>query len=287
MRSLTPVDVSATKLFRRRLAFALGLALLLSIAAAGQQPAVGRQRSPRLTTDDVARPPADSKEAAENPDKKKTDASASQSKAGGVNVSAEETSWRDQVTKARARAKELQRTAEEAELRITALRNDLGRSGQSPQYRNEIVARLDEAGRELPELRAQAHAAAEELEQLLDYGKLRGFTEGEGPKEKAEDGTPNEQYFRARLSKLAEDIDSAQRQVQLYDNRVRDISQRIMMNGGKKGGDNFYVFQLQKDRDEAQQKLAEARAALTKAQNDLDALKEEARRAGISPDLFR
>jgi chromosome segregation ATPase len=149
------------------------------------------------------------------------------------------------------------------------------------------VAQLDEAGRNLPEVRAQAHAAAEEVEQLLDYGKQRGFTESEGPKETSADGKPNEQYFRERLSKLTEDIDSAQRQVQLYDNRVRDISQRIMMNGGKKGGDNFYVFQLQKDRDEAQKKLAEARAALTKAQNDLDALKEEARRAGISPDLFR
>ena len=59
------------------------------------------------------------------------------------------------------------------------------------------------------------------------------------------------------------------------------------MNGGKKGGDNFYLFQLQKDRDDSQQKLEEARAALTKAQNELDALKEEARRAGASPDLFR
>jgi phage terminase Nu1 subunit (DNA packaging protein) len=33
--------------------------------------------------------------------------------------------------------------------------------------------------------------------------------------------------------------------------------------------------------------LDEARAALTKAQADLDALKEEARRADVSRDLFR
>ncbi len=291
MRSLPPVDVSVRKYFPQRLAFALGLALLLPIAAAAQQPAVGRQRSPSLTTDDLARPPADrpladSKEAAASSGRA-ADANAAQPKAGDANVSAEESSWRDQVNKARNRAKETQRTAEEAELRITALRNDLGKPGQGTKYRNELIAEMDQTGNQLPELRAQAHAAAEDLASLIEYGRQRGFTESEEPKATSEGGRPNEEYFRARLSKLAEDIETAQRQLELYDNRVRDISQRIMMNGGKKGGDNFYVFQLQKDGDEAQQKLEEARAALTKARTDLDALKEEARRAGISPDLFR
>jgi len=286
MQYLPPVEVSMRRLRNHSLAFAFGLALLLSTAAAAQQPAVGRQRSPRLTTDDVVvPPPVDSK--AISSDAKKSDGTSAQTKTAGVAASAEELSWRDQVAKARSRAKDAQRTAEEAELRITALRNDLGRSGQSPQYRNDIVAQLDQAGRDLPELRAQAHQAADELDQLVDYGRQQGFTEAEGPRATSDDGKPNEQYFRDRLSRITGDIETADRQVQLYDNRVRDISQRIMMNGGKKGGDNFYVFQLQKDRDEAQQKLEEARAALMKAQNELESLKEEARRAGISPDIFR
>jgi chromosome segregation ATPase len=286
MRYLPLIEASTPRFRTHLLALALALAFLPSIAAAAQQPAVGRQRSPRLTTDDVVIRPSDSKPAAGS-EAKKSDATSSQTKPGGGAASAEELSWREQVIKARNRAKEAQRTAEEAELRITALRNDLGRSGQSPQYRNEIVAQLDQAGRELPELRAQAHQASEQLEQLVDYGRQRGFTEAEGPRATSEDGKPNEQYFRDRLSKSAGDIETAERQVQLYDNRVRDISQRIMMNGGKKGGDNFYVFQLQKDRDDAQQKLEEARAALTKAQAELESLKEEARRAGVSADIFR
>lgn len=291
MRSLPPVDVSARKYFRQRLALTLGLALLLPIAAAAQQPAVGRQKSPRLTTDDLARPPAerplaDSKEAAASSGRA-ADANAAQPKADEVKLSAEESSWRDRVNKARTLAKETQRTAEEAELRVTALRNDLGKSGQSTQYRNDVVTQLDRVGKQLPELRAQAHAAAEDLASLVEYGRQKGFTESEAPKATSEGGKPNEEYFRARLSKLTEDMETARRQLDLYENRVRDASQRILMNGGKKGGDNFYAFQLQKDREDAQQKLVEARAALTKAQTDLDALKEEARRAGISPDLFR
>lgn len=291
MRSLPPVDVSARKYFRQRLAFALGLALLVPTAAAAQQPAVGRQKSPRLTTDDLARPPAerplaDPKEAAASSGRA-ADANATQPRAGDVKVSAEESSWRDRVNQARNLAKKTQRTAEEAELRLTALRNDLGKSGQSTQYRNEVVAELDRVGKQLPELRAQAHAAAEDLASLVEYGRQKGFTESEEPKAALEGGKPNEEYFRARLSKLTEEMETARRQFELYENRVRDLSQRITMNGGKKGGDNFYVFQLQKDRDDAQQKLEEARGALTKAQTDLDTLKEEARRAGISPDLFR
>ena len=265
----------------------------LSVAT-GQQPAVGRQKSPRLTTDDVSGPPAaqpvvESKETAAKPVDAEAKPSANKAGEGKgeTKVSAEESSWRDRVKTARSRAKELQRTAEEAELRITALRNELGASGQSAAYRNNTAAELDQAGKRAAELRAEAKAAADDLTELLDYGKQKGFTETPEAKPASEDGKPNEEYYRARVAALNEQIDTAQRQIQLYDNRVRDISQRILMNGGKKGGDNFYMLQLQQDRQEAQQKLDEAKAALAKAQADMDALREEARRAGVSPSLFR
>jgi chromosome segregation ATPase len=214
-------------------------------------------------------------------------ATTTQPTAGEEKVSAEELSWRERVAKARSRAKELERAAEEAELRITALRNDLGTSGQSARYRNDVAAELDQAGQRLTDLRANAKAASDDLAELVEYGRQKGFAEAAAPQPTSGDGKPNEQYFRARLDKLTGDIESAQRRISLYENRVGDISQRIIMNGGKKGGDNFYIAQLQQDRDDAQTKLDEARDALKKAQADLDALKEEARRADVSRDLFR
>jgi len=260
---------------------------LTPCAVSGQQPAVGRQKSPRLSTDDVlgpvAQPLAGSKEAkAEG-----TEAKAGAKKGSEAKVSPEELAWRERVKTARARAKDLQRAAEEAELRITELRNELGASGQSAAYRNNTAAELEQAGKRAVELRAEARAAADDLNELLDYGKQKGFTEAAEPKPESEDGKPNEEYYRARLAELTEQINGAQRQIQLYDNRVRDISQRILMNGGKRGGDNFYTLQLQQDRQDAQQKLDDAKATLVKAQSDLDALREEARRAGVSPSLFR
>ena len=283
---------------------ALVLIMLLWLtAAAAQQPATGRQKAPRLTTDDVVRPPTEqptgeSKDAAAKPeDLAKADPAepkTGQPKAAEVKVSVEESSWRERVGKARTRAKELERAAEESELRITVLRNELGTSGQSARFRNDTAAELGQAGQRLTELRAQARVAADDAAQLIEYGKTKGFTESEGLKPTAEEGKPNEEYYRTQFTKLTEALENAQRRVQLYDNRVRDLNQQISTNSGGKdkngrntGGDSFYGVQLQKDREEAQQKLEEARAAQTQAQTALDALMEEARRAGVPPGLFR
>jgi len=276
------------------LACATAVVLLISLATQAQQPAVGRQKSPRLTTDDVARPPAeqptvDVKEPVVKTDVsgKPADAKASQASSADAKANPEESAWRERVDKARDRAKESQRLAEQAELRITSLRNELGTSGETAKYRNETAAELDLAGQRLRELRAAAAEAADDLSRLVEYGRQNGFSEAAGPKPTSADGTPNDEYYRAQLAKINEALEGAQRRIQLYENRVADISQRILMNGGKKGGDNFYTMQLQQDRDEAQKKLDEARAELAKAQSDLDALKEDARRAGVAPGLFR
>lgn len=287
----------------RQLTYALALTLLLWLtAAAAQQPAAGRQKAPRLTTDDVVRPVAEQlsvepKESAKPEETVKAEASdpkAGQPKAGAVRVGEEESAWRERVGKARQRAKELERATEEAELRITALRNELGVSGQSARYRNDTAAELGQAGQRLSDLRAQARVAADDAAQLVEYGKQKGFTEAEEPKASAEDGKPNEQYYRTQFAKFTEAVETTRRRVELYDNRVRDLNQQISTNSGGKdkngrstGGDSFFGLQLQKDRDEAQHKLDESRAALTQAQTDLDALREEARRAGVPPGLFR
>jgi len=289
---------------RHRFTYAFALAMLLGpSAAAAQQPAPARQKAPRLTTDDILRaapeqPSPEAKEAAAKPEDAAkadvTDPKSTQPKPTEVKVSQEESSWRERVGKARSRAKELERAAEDAELRITALRNELGTSGQSARYRNETAAEIGQAGQRLTELRAQARTAAEDAAQLVEYGRQKGFTEAEGPKATSEEGKPNEEYYRAQFGKLTEALESAQRRVQLYNDRVRDLNQQISLNSGGKdkngrgtGGDSFFAAQLQKDREEAQSKLDEARSAQTQAQNDLYALREEARRAGVPPGLFR
>ena len=285
-------------------AFALTL-LFLVFEAAAQQPAAGRQKPPRLTTDDVRpvaeQPVTDSKDTEKSEGKEKAEESAKGDaadpkvdQAKQSKVSAEETAWRERVAKARDKAKRLEKATEEAELRITSLRNDLGASGQSPRERNDTAAEIGQAGHRLTELQSDARAAADDADQLAEYGKKKGFNEAEEPKATSEDGRANEEYYRSKYEKLNEEVESAQRRIQLFDNRVRDLNQQISLNSGGTdrrgrgtGGDSFYAMQLQKDRDAAQKQLEEARSAQIKAQADLDNLREAARRAGVPPGVVR
>jgi hypothetical protein len=283
-------------------AFALTLLLLVSETAA-QQTAAGRQKAPRLTTDDLRpaaeQPAVESKDSVKSDGTAKTEESAKaegtdQTKSSNTKMSPEEAAWRERVAKAREKAKRLEKATEEAELRMTALRNDLGVSGQSARQRNETAAEIGQSGQRLSELRSESRAAAEDADQLAEYGKEKGFNEAEEPKGATEDGKPNEEYYRNQFAKLTEGLETAQRRIQLYENRVRDLNQQISINSGGRdksgrgtGGDTFFALQLQKDRDAAQQQLDEARAALTKAQTDLDALREGARRAGVPAGVLR
>jgi hypothetical protein len=264
--------------------------------ALAQQPSSVSRRAPSLTTEDLVKPQSSQPSSVSPSDAtvgntREGDGSESPPRESDESkVNPEEVSWREQVAKARENVKASERAADEGELRITALRNNLAVSGQTPQYRNDTAAELDEAGRQLTELRARARAAAQELAQLLEAGQQSKFSEASGPSPTLKNGNANEDYYASRYAALVETWQAAERRVQLYDNRVRDLGQRILQTGGKKGekgGDNFSMMQLQQELQEVQQQLEDSRAASGKARTDLDALKEEARRAGVPPGVFR
>jgi lambda repressor-like predicted transcriptional regulator len=269
-----------------RLIGTLALGLVVPICSvAQQQPPPPPKKVPTLTTEDVMRRGGDvetSDVVEESSGKKKSDAGAKASGERGdkTEISSEEKAWRENVKQARQRADAAQRAAEEAELRVTDLRNRLSVSGLDQRDRNVILAEMEETGDTVKQLRAEAKQAKSDLENALDQGREKGYREDAGPSEK-----PNESYYREKYAKLTKELDDAQRRVQLYDDRVRDINQRITINS--RTGDNYFIAKLQQDRDEAQQSLQDAQASVEKAQQDIDALKEEARTSGVPPGVFR
>ena len=277
--------------FDRRLACAFVLTLLLAVCAAAQQPAQ-RKRVPRMTSDDLTQPVASADETKDaSADAKGEAGTPAAGKGDKKEVSADEAAWRERISQAREKAKAAERAAEEGELRVTSLRNELSVSGRSPQYRNQIAADLETAGQRLTDLRKQSSAANADLKELEAFGKDRGYSEAEGPKPTNDSGKANEEYYRAKFAEVSEEIATAERRVQLYADRVRDIQQRILNNGsggaGKSGGDNFTLAQLQQEKEEAQRSLDDAKTAKTRATEKRDALLEEARRAGVPPGVFR
>jgi DNA repair exonuclease SbcCD ATPase subunit len=286
----------------KRLSSFLAFTFILTLAGAtfsNTQQTEVRKRTPRLTTDDVTSRPSQTTETpvvtTEESAKKAGEALKSDSgkptstKAAGATkgdagkTSADEQTWREQLAKARERAESLERTAEEAELRTTSLRNDLGASGQDTRQRNATAADLESAGQQLTEAKSQARAANAELKRLLDEGNSKGFAEAQGPKATSADGKANVAYYKGRYDKLLQTLRDAERRVQLYDNRVRSLNESLVNTNR----DRFTSAQLEQDRNEAQDKADEARATLSKAQTDLESLMNEARAAGVPPGLFR
>jgi chromosome segregation ATPase len=275
--------------------FAFAIVVSMGASFASAQQTEGRRRTPRLTTDDVvtnkaAKTTEASETMTEESSKKAGDAvkaanpkSDGDAKAGAEKNSAEEKAWREQVARARERAESVERSAEEAELRVTALRNSLGVSGQDAKTRNSIAAEMDQAGKQVTELKNQTHAAKAALQKLLNEGQEKGFTEASGPKATTSEGKANTDYYKARYAKLTQAVQDAERRIQLYENRVRSLNEMIT----NPNRDRFSGTQLQQDRDEAQQKADEAHTALEKAQSDLQKLMGEARAAGIAPGVFR
>lgn len=277
----------------RPLAYSLPLCLVLASWTFGQQQAQAKKRVPKLTTEDVVRSKQTTVEVVDEAEAggataetKSEDASKpSAAKASGADakVDPEEAAWRDRVEKARERQKAAQRQAEEAELQIADLKNRLGASGGTPKDRNETAAELDQMGPRLRELKEEARNAEAELKEVLEAGKKKSFSEGQGPKATVDNGEPNEEYYRTKHTQASQAVQDAERKIQLYENRVRELNERL----NSTSVDRFSAAQLQQDREDAQQKLEEAREARAKAQSELDDLKEEARRAGVSPGVFR
>src|SRR5260370_12653446 len=204
-------------------------ALILFVASASaQQPATGRKRVPTLTSDDVyaQRSAPQATEVTEEGGPKPVSVKGAP---GGKAVSTEESDWRESVKNARERVKTAERTAEEAELRVTALRNQLGASGQGARDRNETAADLEAAGQRVIQLRAAAREAKDELNKLLEDGRAKGFTETPGPSP-TKDGQANLDYYKTRFAELTEALQTAERRVKLYDDRIRDLNKHITSN---------------------------------------------------------
>jgi hypothetical protein len=281
------------KRFCRSFVSAFAIALFLCIVSANAQETP--KKIPKLTTDDVmmtrtSRTTVTPVTTVEESSKKAGDAvksaspkSEGQTKEAQEKDSADELAWREQVKAARERAEALERAAEEAELRTTELRNSLGVSGQDSRTRNSIAAEMEQAGKQVTELRNQVRAAKSELNKLLEEGRDKGFREAPESKETAANGKADVSYYKEKYNKLLQAERDAERRLQLYENRVRSLNEMIT-NPNK---DRFSGAQLEQDRNEAQDKADEARAALTKAQADIDKLINEARAAGIQPGVFR
>lgn len=276
----------------RRLSFVQAALVLLTVCggtlAQQQHQPQPPKRAPRLTTEDVIGERAAQKSvevSAEEAAAGKADSETKGQPAADDKVSPEEAAWREKVKQARDKVKQAERAAEEAELRVTDIRNQLGATNQTTRERNDSAADLEAAGQQLADLRRESVAAKQDLEKIVELGRDKHYSEASEQKPAESDDKGNEEYYRKRYVDLMEKLETANRRLQLYENRIREINQRMQNNTGS--GDNFFLATLQQEKDDAQVRLDEAHEAYQKVQDDVEELKREAKNAGIPPGVFR
>lgn len=283
---------------RRYLVSAAFLAILGVAPVVAQQPAPEGQRQdddvPTLTTDDVAPPAAAEDEdtgedAQEDPNLTPEErADAGQGKKGGSEAKAgprgkkenpEEVAWRRRYEAAKKQADETKRTAENAELRVTEIRNQIA-DPTDTSSKDGLRAELESQGAVVRQAKEAASAAAAELTRIKAEGDAEGFRPVAGPTATKKTGEPNEAFYLKEYQKAKQQLADANREVTLYQNQVNDLRVRQLNESGS--GDNFVQLKLQAQLNEALEKLEKAQQKQATASSRLDDVRSQARRSGIT-----
>ena len=254
---------------------------------------------PSLTTEDVL------KWRAAHPDRAehfipKQDATPSQTATQSeAEFLAAEKDWNARLAQARERVRDFARRADETDLAATNSRNTVFHADANALNANN--ARVAELQSYASAYRAEVPAAQEAVNRLLDEGRDYGFQLATlAPTLK--NGAPNVEYYRSRFLALQRDWQDAQARADTLQQRVNRLQTTINTNlnpraaVGSRGilfypnngaADGFYANRLRAELGNIGGEYQATQTRLAILTEQLQALQEEGRRAGLPPGLFR
>jgi hypothetical protein len=193
--------------------------------------------------------------------------------------------WNERLRKARDKVRDMESRLDQTELEINRLRNFVfGAEPRAAKTQNQTVTRLDVLGAQMCLLREKAMTAQDEAYALLEEGVAKKF-KVESLTPKTPSGEPNVVYYRVRFDELQRDRRDAELRTWVMQSRINDLSRRITLSSGT--GDNFFISKLRDELQQAQQGVELARARHTLISRQLDELREQARAAGLPPEVWK
>jgi chromosome segregation ATPase len=269
---------------------------LLSLTVFGlfTSVAVAQSRAPlpTLTTDDVIgskpAPPAPSataKEAGKTSSEKTVakDSDATASTAASVAPAEDpkkkaEKEWNERLKKAQEKQRDLERRADQVELQITQLRNQLfSASAKSPEMNGQINARISELTGQRNRLRAEAQAAQQDVATLESEGHSNAY-QVMTVSLTNEKGEPDAKAYQAEQEKLQNDLRDAQARIEVLRVRLNSVQAEVLKKGN---GDNFTLNRLRQEREQLTIELRETQTKIETLKNDLNGHRQKANAAGV------
>jgi hypothetical protein len=266
-------------------------------------PSLAQQR-PTLTTEDVVKWRATNPERAEHyiPKSQATPPAPQKSPAQQeAEFLAAEKAWNVRLAQARQKVRDFERRADRAELDASQSRNAIFHNNAAALNANN--ARVAEWQEFAKAYRYEARLAQEAVNRLLDEGRQNGF-QLTYISPRLKNGEPNLEYYRTRFLELQAEWQDAQARAdvsQLRTNRVQTIINTnlnsvlyypiprhgFLFYPNNGAADGFYLNRLRGELTGVSGDLnaSQTRVAILTAQ--LEELREEGRRAGVPPGIFR
>ncbi len=190
-----------------------------------------------------------------------------------------EQAWRQQLSAAESNARDAQARADEAEIQLTNLRNNIGVQSTVDE-RNALMQQIEQQGAIISQARADAAKAKDELAAVKAEGRMNDYSPDPGPSKTVAGGGANAQYYQQRYDKALSDQTDAERRIQLYQDRVNMARSQLNLNSGS--GDAFTQARYTDALNQAESDLAKAQNELAAAQARLQSVVNEAQSAGVS-----
>lgn len=274
---------------RTTLLFQCGLLLGLSTITVAQTS----KPVPTLTTDDVVisrtvspAPTPPTKETGKNIGKEEKsavpDAPKPTSSASEDSQKKAERDWNDRLKKAQEKARGLESQADQAELTITQLRNQLySAAARAPETNGQINARMNELSTQVNQLRAEAQIAQQEIEVLRVEGNEKQYKE-QSVALTNEKGEPNVEAYKSENNKLESELQAARARVEVLQFRLNSNHAETLKKGN---ADNFTLNRLRQEKEQTSAELEATRAKIEMLTNQLQTHRQKATASGVKLDV--
>lgn len=264
--------------------------LLIQIAVLGGltvSVAQTRKPVPTLTTDDVvtsrpaAPPTVPTKAVDARPEKDEKSASTAKAKSASPTEDAAkiaEKAWNEKLRKAQEKTRGLELQADQTELMITQLRNQLfSAEAKSPETSGQINARIAELSTQTKRLRAEAKTAQQEVETLQAEGTTNQYKTQQLALTN-EKGEPDSQAFQQENDKLQGELQAATARVEVLQLRLSNNHAEMLK---KASGDNFALNRLREEKEQLTDELEKTRLKIAELNKSLESHRQKATSVGV------
>ena len=189
-----------------------------------------------------------------------------------------EKDWNERLKKAREKLSELERRADQAELQMTQLRNQLfSATSRGPELNSQLNARIGEFTEQRNRLRAEAQIAQQEVTTLQSEGRNNSYQVIEATLVN-EKGEPDVKAYQVEQEKLQNELRDAQARVEVLQIRLNSVQGEVLKKGN---GDNFTLNRLRQERERTTAELAETRTRIEELNSQLQSHRQKATAAGV------